>query len=190
MLICYMQDAQVRALLPESWRNQPTTTPTQQRGSRLLPGLKDGLAKVTMARAKGLHQGRRVTVQMGRGRGKVQVSLLRWHWVRSVQLQHVISSSNTKMPSTREKKLNVGKEVSRHFTKSHWFKAEWLLVNVLNIFLKIFKNQDMSGSQKMVVNNNPTIISDLLTEFQSTAQRNPEHGWRTLQLKAVSIPNA
>lgn len=32
----------------------------------------------------------------------------------------------------------------------------------------------MTGSQKLVVNNNPTIISDLLTEFQSTAKGNPE----------------
>lgn len=26
----------------------------------------------------------------------------------------------------------------------------------------------------MIVNNNPTIISDLVTEFESIAQRNPE----------------
>lgn len=78
------------------------------------------------------------------------------------------------MLSIRENTLYAGKEVSRHFNKSHWFKAECLLVNVLNVSKTIFKNQDMSGSQKLVVNNNPTIMSDLLTEFQSTAQRNPE----------------
>lgn len=44
-------------------KNQPNTAET----GRFLPGLKAGLAKVTTGRAKGLHQGRRVTVQMGWG---------------------------------------------------------------------------------------------------------------------------
>lgn len=58
-----MQDAQVRALLHGSWRNQPT---------RFLPGLEAGLAKVTTARTTGLHQGRRVAVQWGGEEGRVR----------------------------------------------------------------------------------------------------------------------
>lgn len=46
---------------------------------RFLPGLEVGLAKVTTARATGLHQGRRVAVQMGWRGGQGQVSLLWWH---------------------------------------------------------------------------------------------------------------
>lgn len=46
--------------------------PKTAEAGRFLPGL----AKVTTARAKGLHQGRRVTVQMEWRGGKGQVSLL------------------------------------------------------------------------------------------------------------------